>query len=111
MFPEILARRLMVRHPHLRILALGIFVCSIAVLSLFAQSTVTKVREVAPDNDWPLWVFANISYAAMRAQNNPSAGWRIVSFIFGFPGTLLSYFIVDEGGERMYGFDVPRRRV
>ena len=38
-----------------------------------------------------IWVLANISYAGMRAQNNPSAGWRVVSFIFGFPGTLLTY--------------------
>ena len=55
-----------------------------------------------------IWIFANISYAGMRAQNSPSAGWRVLSFIFGFPGTLLSYIVVEEGGERMYGIDVPR---
>jgi len=34
--------------------------------------------------------------------------WRIISFIFGFPGTLLSYFIVKEGKNRVYGVDMPR---
>jgi hypothetical protein len=56
-----------------------------------------------------LWLLANFSYAGMRAQNHPSAGWRVVAFIFGFPGTLLSYFLVPEGGERAYGVEIPRR--
>ncbi len=56
-----------------------------------------------------LWIFANLSYAAMRAQGNPS-GWRILCFIFGFPGTLLSLLVVEENGERMYGFDLPKKR-
>jgi hypothetical protein len=54
-------------------------------------------------------MLANFSYAGMRAQNHPSAGWRIVAFIFGFPGTFLSYLVVPEGGERAYGVDVPRK--
>ncbi len=57
-----------------------------------------------------LWVLANFCYAGMRAQNHPSAGWRIAAFIFGFPGTLLTYFVVAEGSERIYGVDVPRVR-
>jgi peptidoglycan/LPS O-acetylase OafA/YrhL len=57
-----------------------------------------------------LWVLANISFAGMRAQNNPSTGWRILSFIFGFPGTLISFFAVKEGSERAYGIDIPRRK-
>jgi len=55
-----------------------------------------------------IWILANLSYAGMRAQDSPSTGWRIVSFIFGFPGTLLSFFVVDEGSERAYGVDLPR---
>jgi hypothetical protein len=58
-----------------------------------------------------LWVLANISYAGMRAQRNPSTGWRIVAFLFGFPGTLVSWLAVPEGGERAYGVDIPRRRL
>jgi hypothetical protein len=50
-----------------------------------------------------VWIFANISYAAMRAQGSQSAGWRVIAFIFGFPGTLLSLMIVQENGRRMYG--------
>ena len=56
-----------------------------------------------------LWALANLIYAGMRAQNSPSAGWRIIAFICGFPGTLLTYFVVTEGGERAYGVDLPRK--
>jgi hypothetical protein len=57
-----------------------------------------------------IWIFANISYAGMRAQNNPSVWWRIISFIFGFPGTLLTLLIVQEGSERAYGIELPKRK-
>ena len=57
-----------------------------------------------------VWIFANLAYAGMRAQNSASAGWRIVAFIFGFPGTLLTYVVVTEGGERAYGIELPKRR-
>ena len=57
-----------------------------------------------------LWVLSNISFAGMRAQNNPSTGWRILAFIFGFPGTLITFFAVKEGSERAYGIDIPRRK-
>ena len=55
-----------------------------------------------------MWIFANLSYAGMRAQNSSNKTWRIISFIFGFPGTLLSYFLVEEGKERVYGVDMPK---
>jgi len=57
-----------------------------------------------------IWILANFCYAGMRAQQNPSSFWRVVSFIFGFPGTLVSMLVVEEGGERVYGVDVPRAR-
>jgi hypothetical protein len=57
-----------------------------------------------------IWILANISYAGMRAQDNPHSGWRVLSFIFGFPGTLLTFLVVREGGERAYGIDIPRKR-
>ena len=56
-----------------------------------------------------LWVLANISYAGMRAQNSPSKGWRILAFIFGLPGTIVTFFAVAEGSERAYGIDLPRK--
>jgi hypothetical protein len=55
-----------------------------------------------------LWVLANFCYAGMRAQAHHSSGWRIVSFILGFPGTLVSMLVIEEGGERAYGVDLPR---
>jgi len=57
-----------------------------------------------------LWILANLSYAGMKAQANPRVGWRILSFLFGFPGTLLSLIVVSEGSERAYGMDLPKRR-
>jgi hypothetical protein len=57
-----------------------------------------------------LWVLANLCFAGMRAQNGPRAGWRIVAFLFGFPGTLVTYFVVTEGSERAYGIEIPRKR-
>jgi hypothetical protein len=56
-----------------------------------------------------LWMLANICYAGMKAQANPSVIWRILSFLFGFPGTLLSWFVVREGSERAYGIDLPTK--
>jgi hypothetical protein len=57
-----------------------------------------------------IWILANISYAGMRAQNNPMAGWRTLSFLFGLPGTLITYFAVAEGGERAYGIEMPKKK-
>jgi hypothetical protein len=57
-----------------------------------------------------VWIFANLSFAGMRARASDSNGWLIVSFIFGFPCTLLSLLVVEKGGERAYGIDMPRRQ-
>ena len=56
-----------------------------------------------------IWIFANLCYAGMRAQHHPSTAWRVVSFVFGFPGTLLTFFVVKEGAERAYGIELPKR--
>jgi len=56
-----------------------------------------------------VWVFANLSFTAMRAQAKGSLFWKVVAFIFGFPGTLLTLFVVTEGSERAYGIDMPRK--
>jgi len=56
-----------------------------------------------------LWVFANFSFTAMRAQDRGSLFWKIVTFIFGFPGSLLTMMVVDKGSERAYGIDMPRK--
>jgi hypothetical protein len=53
-----------------------------------------------------IWI-ANISYAGMRAQGSPQLGWRIVAFIFGLPGTLLTFLVVSEHGGRAYGIHLP----
>lgn len=57
-----------------------------------------------------IWILANISYAGMRAQNKSTLVWRVLAFIFGFPGTLLSLILVRRGGERAYGIDLPVKR-
>jgi hypothetical protein len=57
-----------------------------------------------------IWLLANICYAGMRAQGHPSRLWRVVSFLFGFPGTLVSWLVVKEGSNRAYGINLPPRR-
>ena len=54
-----------------------------------------------------IWILANISYAGMRAQGSRQVGWRIVAFIFGLPGTLLTFLVVSDGGGRAYGIHLP----
>jgi hypothetical protein len=66
-------------------------------------------REVVNRGTSGVWVLANFSYAGMRAQNHHSSGWRIAAFIFGFPGTLVSYISVGEGSNRAYGVSLPPR--
>jgi hypothetical protein len=56
-----------------------------------------------------VWVFANISFTAMHAQETGSPFWKVVTFIFGFPGTLLTLMVVSKGSERAYGIDMPKR--
>ncbi len=55
-------------------------------------------------------VFGNIAYAGMKAQGSQNKLGRFCSFVLGFPGTLITYFVVEEGSERAYGVDLPRRR-
>jgi hypothetical protein len=57
-----------------------------------------------------IWILANICYAGMKAQGNPSFAWRVLSFIFGLPGTLVSLIVIREGSERAYGIDLPKNR-
>jgi hypothetical protein len=57
-----------------------------------------------------VWIFANLSFTGMRAQDTGTTFWKVVTFIFGFPGTLLTLLVVEKGGERAYGIDMPRKR-
>jgi hypothetical protein len=58
-----------------------------------------------------IWVFANLSFTAMRAQDKGTTFWKVVTFIFGFPGSLLTLLAVKKGSERAYGMDMPRKAV
>jgi len=40
-------------------------------------------------------VLSNIAYAGMRAQNSENRLARALSFWVGFPGTLVTYFVVE----------------
>jgi len=57
-----------------------------------------------------VWIFANLSFTGMRAQGKGSLFWKIVTFILGFPGTLLTLLVVTRGSERAYGIDMPRKK-
>jgi hypothetical protein len=75
----------------------------------FAQGMTSQEIQVRNTGISGLWVLANISYAGMRAQNNRSKLWRILAFIFGLPGTIVTFFAVKEGNDRAYGIDLPRK--
>lgn len=79
---------------------------------VYAQSSVdTETWRVETGvGSTAIWIFANISYAGMRAQNSSSVWWRIISFIFGLPGTLITLIFVQEGSERAYGIELPKRK-
>jgi hypothetical protein len=55
-------------------------------------------------------ILANLAYAGMRAQGSQNGFARAFAFVIGFPATLLTFFVVDEGSERAYGVDLPRKR-
>ena len=84
----------------------AVFTVAHAQAGEVAGGTVTVVRDTGVSG---LWILANISYAGMRAQAHKSFGWRVASFVFGFPGTLLSFFVVAEGCGRAYGIEIPKR--
>jgi hypothetical protein len=74
-----------------------------------AQASTTTQSQIQDTGISGLWVLANVSFAGMRAQNNRSVLWRTLAFIFGLPGTIVSFFAVAEGSDRAYGIDLPRR--
>lgn len=80
-------------------------------LALLAWRRGSAISEIQAENTGVsgLWVLTNISYAGMRAQNNRDSFWRTVAFIFGLPGTLLTFVFVDEGSDRAYGISLPPR--
>jgi hypothetical protein len=57
-----------------------------------------------------IWIFANLSFTGMRAQGAGTTFWKVVTFVLGFPGTLLTFLVVARGSERAYGIDMPRKR-
>lgn len=61
-------------------------------------------REAAISTGYSLLnILGNITYAGMRAQGSDNKLGRALAFIAGFPGTVFTYFLVDEGSERAYG--------
>jgi hypothetical protein len=94
--------------PRLRSLAALAFVWFTCASTAVAQQANTPVQ-IRDTGISGLWVLANASFAGMRAQNHRSVFWRTLAFIFGLPGTLVTFFAVAEGGERAYGIDLPRK--
>jgi hypothetical protein len=82
---------------------------TVSSITTFADGASRSSDAIQTGGASGIWILANVSYAGMRAQANPSVGWRILAFVFGFPGTLVSFLAITEGGERAYGIDVPRK--
>lgn len=70
---------------------------SLCVASAAGAQSAVQVRETGASG---IRLLANFCYTGMRAQEHPSVGWRLVSFIFGLPGTLLTWNLVPESEER-----------
>ena len=85
------------------------------ILTLFCPQLLALQRmEVLPTGSEggasAVWIFANLSFTGMRAQNMGGTFWKVVCFVFGFPGTLLTLLVVEKGGQRAYGIDMPRKQ-
>ena len=52
----------------------------------------------------------NSMYALLRAQNSKNRIAKTVTFILGFPFTLLTYFAVTEGSEEICGIYTPTKK-
>lgn len=79
----------------------------LAPLAFYIQET----RTATDTGVSRLWLLANISFAGMRAQDSSEWGWRIIAFIFGFPGTLLSLIVITQGSGRAYGIEIPKKKI
>ena len=86
-----------------------LLVCAFTSTPLWAQTSSTPEVQIQNTGISGIWVLANISFAGMRAQNHRSILWRTLAFIFGLPGTIVSFFAVKEGSNRAYGIELPRR--
>ena len=76
---------------------------------LYTATLVAETVERARDTGVSaIWILANLCYAGMRAQNSSNTLGRVLAFLFGLPGTLLTWLVVREGSERAYGVDLPR---
>ena len=51
-------------------------------------------------------LLCNFSYAGMRAQNAQNDIGRTITFIGGFPCSVVTYFAVEEGSNRCYGVEL-----
>ena len=82
--------------------------CSAALAQVNARFTVFINPEILASSG--LWALANISFArhACAKQSERFMGERWL-FIFGLPGTIVTFIAVAEGSERAYGIDLPRR--
>jgi len=79
------------------------------VLPAFASAEDLSAPVGAQGGASVLWIFANLSFTGMWAQAKGATLWKVIAFILGFPGTLLTLIIVKAGSERAYGIDLPRK--
>jgi hypothetical protein len=91
----------------IRRLGTALLWATVCIASTVQAQTAVQARETGAS---AIWLLANFCFAGMRAQDHPSAIWRMTAFVFGLPGTLLTCLLVPEGSERVYGVDLPKRR-
>ena len=55
-----------------------------------------------------LWLFSNFLYMCLRAQGKKETEYiRIMSFLCGFPHTIISYCCIDFGSKNAFGIELP----
>ena len=93
----------------MRVASTALVITASMSLSGLAQASGSAQSQIQHTGISGLWVLANVSFAGMRAQNNPSVLWRTLALILGLPGTIVTFFAVAEGSDRAYGIDLPRK--
>ena len=88
---------------------LGFILLAFAAIAA-AQDTSVSTTAGTQGGASAIWIFANLSFTGMRAQAQGSTVWKVITFLFGFPRTLLTLLVVPSGSERAYGIDLPRKR-
>ena len=65
------------------------------------QTAIRRILSYCSGSLFPATAFPQEAFGiSPTAQGRNQTGWRIVAFIFGLPGTLLTFLVVSDSGGR-----------